>query len=296
MRNGVFLLIIFSFLYSSCDTTESEQQTVLKAAQSNEARDTPYQLGKPSQVWVLPEKLLEVSGAAWVDKDHLLVIEDSHPVLYLLRLDNDISIEKEISFAPQEAPKMDFEDLAVDGQTAYALWSDGTLYRIDDWQKTPDVKKWETDLSRKNDAEGLCIDPVSKNLLVALKNRSGVEDASKATRAIYVFDRQKEKLQEKPFLLIEPSAIEKATGERLDFYPSAVAVHPLTNDVYVLSTKGTKALAQYSYTGELKKVTLLDASLMPQPEGLCFAPDGTMYISTEGKKKQPAKLLRFQMQ
>lgn len=296
MRNKLLSLLFSTFLYSSCNTVESEQRPILKAEQSNEARATPYQLGKPNKVWVLPEKLLEISGVSWVDKDRLLVIEDSHPVLYLLRLDNDIAVEKEIRFAPQEAPKMDFEDLAVDGQTAYALWSDGTLYRIDGWQQTPDVKKWETDFSRKNDAEGLCIDPVSKNLLVALKNKSGVDNASKTTRAVYMFDRQKEKLQDKPFLLIEQEAIEKATGERLDFYPSAVAVHPLTNDVYLLSTRGTKALAQYSYEGKLKKVTLLDAGLMPQPEGLCFAPDGTMYISTEGKKKSPAKLLRFQMQ
>lgn len=296
MRNGIFSLLIFSFLCTGCDTSDPNMASVLKAEQSNAAKDTPYQLNKPSHTWSLPEKLMEISGAAWVDKDHLLVVEDSHPVLYLLRLDNDITIEKEIRFAPQEAPKMDFEDLAIDGQAAYALWSDGTLYRIDKWQQTPDVKKWHTDLSRKNDAEGLCIDPVSKDLLVALKNRSGVEDASKTTRAVYIFDRKQEKLLEKPFLLIEQEAVTKAAGERIDFYPSAVAVHPLTTDVYLLSTKGTKALAQYSYKGELKKVTLLDVGLMPQPEGLCFAPDGTLYISTEGKKKQPAKLLRFEMQ
>ncbi len=257
---------------------------------------TPYQLSKPNKVWELPEKLLEVSGTAWVDNDHVLVVEDSHPVLYLLQLNDNISIEKEIRFAPQEVPKMDFEDLAIDGQTAYALWSDGTLYRINNWQQTPAVKKWTTDFSRKNDAEGLCVDPVSKNLLVALKNRSGVDDASKTTRAIYAFDRNSEKLLDKPFLLIKQDDLQKASGERLDFYPSAVAIHPLTNDVYVLSTKGSKALAQYSYKGELKKLTLLDAGLLPQPEGLCFAPDGTLYISTEGSQKQPAKLLRFQMQ
>jgi hypothetical protein len=296
MRNGFLSFLFFSFFCTTCDTSEPDQASALRADQSNAAKDTPYQLNKPSHTWSLPEKLLEVSGAAWVDKDHLLVVEDSHPVLYLLRLGDEISIEKKFRFAPQEAPKMDFEDLTVDGQTAYALWSDGTLYRIEGWQQKPEVKKWQTDLSQKNDAEGLCLDPVSKNLLVALKNKSGVVDASKTTRAVYMFDHKLEKLQEKPFLLIEQEAIEKVTGERLDFYPSAVAVHPLTNDVYLLSTKGTKALAQYSYKGELKKVNLLDAGLMPQPEGLCFAPDGTLYISTEGKKKQPAKLLQFQMQ
>lgn len=296
MREVFLSLIFFSFFYSSCDTAASKQQVRPKTGEGNETKAPPYQLARPNKIWELPKKLLEVSGAAWVDDSHLLVVEDSHPIFYLLRLDDNASIEKEIRFAPQESAKMDFEDLAVDGQTAYALWSNGTLYRIDQWQQKSSVKKWETDFSRKNDAEGLCLDPVSGNLLIALKNKSGLQDAGKATRAVYAFDRKKEKLHDEPFLLIEPDALEKEAGEKLDFYPSAVAVHPLTNDVYVLSTKGSKALAQYSYKGRLKNLTLLDADLLPQPEGLCFAPDGTLYISTEGKKKTPAKVLQFQMQ
>jgi uncharacterized protein YjiK len=32
---------------------------------------------------------------------------------------------------------------------------------------------------------------------------------------------------------------------------------------------------------------------MPQPEGICFSPDGMLYISTEGKNGLPAFILEL---
>src|SRR5205814_2369955 len=81
---------------------------------------------------------------------------------------------------------------------------------------------------------------------------------------------------------------EKFTNEKLLFFPSAIAVHPITHDIYILSTKDNKCMAQYSYNGELKSLQFFDKDLLPQPEGICFAPDGTMYISTEGRHGEQA--------
>ena len=83
------------------------------------------------------------------------------------------------------------------------------------------------------------------------------------------------------------------TNEKFRFYPSAVAVHPVSGDIYVLSTKDTKGLAQYGRDEKLKSFQWIDKELMPQPEGLCFSPEGSLYISTEGRHDQPAKILRF---
>ncbi|HET7898550.1 MAG TPA: hypothetical protein VFL47_12780, partial [Flavisolibacter sp.] len=76
-------------------------------------------------------------------------------------------------------------------------------------------------------------------------------------------------------------------------YPSAVAVHPVSGDIYVLSTRKTKGLAQYSRDGKILGFQEIDKDLMPQPEGLCFSPNGEMYISTEGKGGEPGKILKF---
>ncbi len=69
------------------------------------------------------------------------------------------------------------------------------------------------------------------------------------------------------------------------FKPSAIAVHPQTGDIYVVASVG-KALLVYSREGLLLHVKSLDPDLFPQPEGMCFGRDGTLYIAHEGAGKQ----------
>src|SRR5688500_13252810 len=66
-----------------------------------------YDLSKPSQVWNLPESLIEVSGIAWVDENHWLLIEDLHPNLYLVRFEKESVVEKTIPFVQQRDEKFD---------------------------------------------------------------------------------------------------------------------------------------------------------------------------------------------
>ena len=46
--------------------------------------------------------------------------------------------------------------------------------------------------------------------------------------------------------------------------------------------------------GNVQKVVKLDKSEYRQPEGLCFAKDGTMYMSSEGKGGK-GRIYRFDM-
>jgi hypothetical protein len=155
------------------------------------------------------------------------------------------------------------------------------------------VERYETGLSKDNNTEGLCYDPVSKNLLIACKNETDEKDEKKSTRAIYEFDLKTNKLKKDPFLLIYKKDFKDVADEKLDFYPSAITIHPVTHDVYILSTRDTKCLAQFSYKGKLKSVQFIDKDLMPQPEGICFSPDGTLLISTQGRRSNPAAIYKF---
>ena len=101
-------------------------------------------------------------------------------------------------------------------------------------------------------------------------------------------------MESEPFMLIEKKDFKKIADEKFNFYPSAIGVHPITGDIYVLSTKDTKGLARFSHDGKLKDFQWIDKGLMPQPEGLCFSPDGTLFISSEGKHGKPAQILRFE--
>jgi uncharacterized protein YjiK len=280
-----------------CCSCNSNSQKKDKSNKSESVKENnvfqSYDLSHPLKKWVLPDELKEISGQAWIDKNHLLAIEDLHPTLYLLRLDSTMSIEKTSTFKDSSDKKFDLEDITIVDEVAYALWSHGKIYKITSWQNNPGIQKFKTGLSKENNTEGLCYDPVSHNLLIACKNESDIEDEKKSTRSIFEFDLKADTLKMEPFLLIHKKDFEKFTNEKLLFFPSAIAVHPITHDIYILSTKDNKCMAQYSYSGELKSLQFFDKDLLPQPEGICFAPDGTIYISTEGRHGEQAAIFEF---
>ncbi|MFL5788036.1 MAG: SdiA-regulated domain-containing protein [Flavisolibacter sp.] len=254
-----------------------------------------YDLSKPSKKWVLPDELKEISGNAWIDEDHLLVIEDLHPNLYVIKLEREAArIEKIVPFETSSDKKFDIEDVAIAGKDAYALWSHGFVFKIANWQGNAKTTEIPTFLNKKNNTEGITYDPVSGNLLIACKNKSGLEDEKKSTRAVYALDLKSDKINEEPAILLKKKQFKEESGEKLDFNPSAISIQPKSHDIYILSTKGTKAMAVYDHNGELKSVVPIDEDMMPQPEGLCFSPEGELFISTEGKHGVPARLYRFE--
>ncbi len=253
-----------------------------------------YDLNKPNRTWRLPEQLVEVSGNTWIDQNHLILIEDINPLLYLVRIDDGkLTLEKTISFKKESDEKFDIEDVTIVDNVVYALWSHGTLFKITDWKNNPSVDRLKTFLKKENNTEGLCYDPVTKKLLIACKDESDVKDEKKSTRAVYSFDMGSNTLDDEPFLLIHKKDFEKVADEKLEFNPSAIAVHPVTQDIYLLSTRDTKCMAIYTHDGKLKDFQFIDKDLMPQPEGICFSPDGKLYISSEGKKGDPGNLFEF---
>jgi DNA-binding beta-propeller fold protein YncE len=290
-------LLISSVLLGSCinNNKDKHNNKALVAGKTvSEKPASQYDLSKPVNKWELPPQLSEISGIVKLDNNQILAIEDLHPTLYILNLGNGkASIADTISFYDTAKDKFDIEDVAVIGNDAYALWSHGSIFKITDWKKSKQVKEIETGLDKKNNTEGLAYDPVTGNLLIACKNESGVEDEKKSARALYELDIKKETLLDKPFLVVESKDLKAISGDKIKFFPSGVAVNPSTHDIYVISTKDTKCMAQFSHDGQLKTFTYLDKDLLEQPEGISFDPAGNLFISTEGKHGNPAYIYQF---
>ena len=295
-----FLLPLVLIFISCANDTSSEKKSVdgktadTTVAATNNPAPGAFDLTKPTHTWRLPGQLIEVSGNTWVDASHLVLIEDLHPALYLIKLDDkNATLEKTIPFAETEKDKVDIEDVTIVDNVVYALWSHGVLFQISGWQGKPKVDKFKTGLTKENNTEGLCYDPVNKTLLIACKDDAGINDEKKSARAVYQFDMKKQTLMQPPFMVIHAKDFEKVTSEKLEFNPSAIAVHPTTHDIYMLTTKDNKGLAIFSHDGVLKSYQPIDKDLMPQPEGICFSSDGKLYISSEGKKGEPGNLFEF---
>ena len=286
--SGFLVVLLFGFCEHETKSKKPENEN------NDQVPISGYDLKHPSQSWKLPEQLKEISGIVKLGGDSLLAIEDLHANLYFLKLQNSsAAILANLPFAETEKDKFDIEDVAMIGDTVYALWSHASVFKIWNWRSKIQSKEYSTFLDKKNNTEGLAYDPVSGNLLIACKKESGDEDEKKTTRAVYEFDVKKGGLKPSPFLLVEMKDFKKFIADKVEFFPSGIAVEPSTHDIYIISTRGNKCIACYNHSGPLKSFEYLDKDLLPQPEGICFAPDGTLYITTQGRHGQPAKVFQF---
>jgi uncharacterized protein YjiK len=284
------LLIVLLFGFCKHETKNKEPVD----EDSNQLAIAGYDLKHPSQSWKLPEQLKEVSGIVRLGGDSLLAIEDLHASLYFLKLEESkATILATLPFAANEKDKFDIEDVAMIGDTIYALWSHASVFKIWNWRSKIQSKEYSTFLDKKNNTEGLAYDPASGNLLIACKKESGDEDEKKTTRSVYEFDVKSGELKPNPFLLVERKDFKKFVADKVEFFPSGVAVHPVSHDVYIISTRGNKCIACYSHSGQLKSFEYLDKDMLPQPEGICFDVNANLYISTEGRHGEAATVYEF---
>lgn len=254
-----------------------------------------YDLKNPTHTWELPKSLLEISGNTWVDKNHVLLIDDEHPILFLFEIkDKELVLDKTIPFQEDKKGKLDIEGVTIVNDIVYAVGSNGILFKITDWNSKLSVEKINTSLKGKNNTGGLCYDPVTNHLLIACKEDSGIKGADKSTKVVYQFDMVTEKIVEEPFLIFDKKTFEKLVGKQIAFHPSAIAVHPVSKNIHLLSTRDNKCMAVFNRSGTLISFQFIDEELIPQPEGICFSPDGKMYISSEGRAGEPGKLFEFE--
>ncbi|WP_332367946.1 hypothetical protein [Spirosoma telluris] len=85
----------------------------------------------------------------------------------------------------------------------------------------------------------------------------------------------------------------KAAGiDPKTYKPSGIAVHPITGEWYILNSAGKRLLI----TNRQAKIIyseLLDPKQFRQPEGICFAPSGDLFIASEGDGKK-GYILKFE--
>lgn len=269
----------------------------------------PYHLDKPERRMELAPELLEISGLEWASEGgQLLAVQDELGLIYRLNPQTG-SILQRTEFASDG----DFEGVAVVADTMYAVKSTGTLYRI---TFTPDgmvaALKFKSYIDKTYDVEGLTADLQRRQLLLACKATSPLMPTGE--KHIYAWSLDNMSLSEQPALVLRLSDmldflqrnpatprqdkmleyLNRADPEgSLRFSPSGIAVHPSMGHWYVLSGPG-RMLAVYSPKGTLLAMHRFDKDLLEQPEGICFDPQGNLYIAGEGTDS-PAVLCVWKM-
>jgi DNA-binding beta-propeller fold protein YncE len=147
----------------------------------------------------------------------------------------------------------------------------------------------------ENNTESLQLDRELNRLLIAPKDR---DPNSKASKGIYAFSLDSKKIVPEPLFRIDMGD-EVFTRFRekesyKTFRPSDLAIHPLTKEIYVLEGSNPKLLI-LDAKGNAKKVYAIDKKIIPQPEGIAFDPDGTLYICSEGTKDGKGTITELQL-
>ena len=270
-----------------------------------------YNLSAPAAAFELPKILDEVSGLSiGTNPNVIAAVQDELGVVYMIDKKTG-ALKNEYQFWKTG----DYEGLEMVGDDMYVVKSSGTIYQIKNMgTEAQEVIKHNTMLSKEHDVEGLCYDKKNDRLLLACKGLGPkIEGAKEEIKAICSFQIAGGILDTVPVLTIRLKAItdymKAVDGIKdmkdfkeffnpelltLQFAPSAIAIHPITNHIYVTSSKG-KMLCVFQADGQVLHLEKLEKKIHPQPEGLYFEDDGTLYVSNEAKKGI-AKLYRFDYQ
>jgi uncharacterized protein YjiK len=255
---------------------EAGKQAV-SGEETSENQPFTYDLNTPARRFTLPPDLEEISGLSYYKDNQLLCVQDEKAVAYLFDLKKEAVTDSSVF-----GGYGDYEGIEWANGEIYTLKSNGDLYHFKPFSK--EIARTSTDLPGKTEVEGLAYDAETDRLLIAVK-----ESPKKNEKAVYTYDI-KTKVVYKG-LTIKEEVLTQAGLAANKFKPSGLAVHPKTGDLYFLTSVG-KMIVVLNRKGKVVATQSIDSKLYRQPEGICFAPDGTLYIASEGDGK-PGYILEF---
>lgn len=258
-----------------------------------------YDLQKPDAKYFLPYVLEEISGISYYKTGVIACVQDEDGKVFFYNHQTR-ELENMVRFADSG----DYEGIATNGDKIYVVESNGHLYKFElgNDGNIEKVKKYKTDLKKYNDAEGLAYDPTIDKLVVACKGDAGIEGKKKKGRSMFYFDLDKKEIERKAAFNISKDDIKdylethkdfEYETNRINFKPSGIALHPINGHFYIIASIG-KLMLITNRKGEIKASIPLDPRLLGQPEGICFAPNGDLFISSEGQGDK-GFILKFNM-
>lgn len=272
----LLMLLVFTAFIAACGSKQQKKEL-----------PTPpeYDLNNP-EVSKLPDKLNEISGLAYYPKDSgIFAIIDEAGVLYKLIRRKKVEVQHW-----KFAKSGDYEDLVLLDSVFYVMKSKGDIVAFN--FQTPDsIKSEEFDipLQGENEFEILYYDESIEKLVLICKD---CEADDKTIVSSWFFDPRTKTFSQGYITLDAPSILNELKGDEKKFKPSAAALHPITKELYIISSIN-KALVIASRDGEVKKVYALDPKTYKQPEGITFSPSGDMFISNEAAGEGLPNLLYY---
>jgi len=298
-RSTIFHAVLLCLLLAGCTVNGTTSTAQIASG---------YDLRSPTTTFVLPDTLHEVSGLTDIDAHTVACVQDENGIIFFYDLEEQ-AIVRQLEFHLDG----DYEGITRIGKMIYILRSDGTIYGVENYDDPNFIlHTYTTGIPAANN-EGLCHDPVNNRLLIACKSKLGKGPEYKDKRAIYGFDLKTKELSTHPvfefdvqkmpeFALLHKIDLPMRTKGKnggteeavLKFKASAIGVHPIRKQLYVLSAADHMFFI-FDLEGELLHMEPLDPRVFNKAEGITFMENGDMLITNEGQDHRPT-LLRFNYQ
>ena len=290
-----FVLATMSFIAARSLQKAGVENYYVKKASNFQKEDGYFDLTHPNSVQTLPMGVQPFSDITLLDSTHLIGLNQELGSLYMYNLDDH-------TVAP-------FLPWDLGAKICNVSNLDSTLVLVDDakhihFLQAPYDSTSLTTLSLENEqfeATSVCLHKETNRLFLISSNQERVEGYSSSS--IYAYNLNQHKLNPQPLftisgedveafaiqnnLLVPDSdlSIKDDTLERINFTPSAIAVHPKTNEIYVLSSVD-HTLVVLDQFGKVVNFTTLDKITFSNPSAMTFRPNGDLLI-TNGNLMNP---------
>ncbi len=254
--------------------------------------DGYFDLVHPESVSNLPMGVNAFTDFVIMDSTHLICLDDQVGGVLVYDLTTNKSqgyLPTGIQFKITEVTKIDSTLILVDEKMDLHFLLppyDSTSITTESLQD----KSWIS--------SGMCLHESTKRLFFVAE--SDVENEIQ-NYFIYTFNLNNKKLNERPLFEIKPEEIElfaltnnsPLPTNRVDengdtirnftFIPDVIAVHPKTNEIYILSSSD-RSLVVYNQFGQVVNFTTLNEELFSQPKAMTFYPNGDLLLTNSDLK------------
>ncbi|MEO6916253.1 MAG: SdiA-regulated domain-containing protein [Chitinophagaceae bacterium] len=269
-----FLVVYSILLFCACGDGPVKETERPPVAEKINTAAAEYDFSKPLII-KLKKKLKEISGIFYLADNQFASIEDESGTIFLLDYTTGM-VTNTIDFAGNG----DYEDIVADDNYYYVLESSGIIFRVARNATSP-VEKYELPRKKSREFESIFLEKEKGKLIMLCKECKHKDDLKEG----YCLDLKSFDFNKQPCFSLDFTSLENALPSGTVLKPSAAAINPSDQKLYVLCSVG-KTLLRCTRDGKIEKVFPLDQNTFRQPEGLTFLPNGDMYISNEAAGEQ----------